>query len=117
MKLANTILLWGTLITALLMYPLGYAAFTHQNEWIDCILLPLATIIGPLSGFLAVLACIYGLISIVFPRRFKSGLLLPLLSIFIGAAVLLTVFIIPTWQTMKQRSAMEQSLELPCDEE
>ena len=117
MKLANTILLWGTLITALLMCPISYAAFISQNDWVAHILLPLAAIIGPLSGFLAVLACIYGLISIIFPKRCKSGLLLPLTSVIIGVAVLLTAFIIPTWKTMKQNAAMEQSLDIPFDEE
>ena len=107
MKLANTILLWGTLGTALAMYPLGYFAERYQNEWIARILLPLAGVIGLLSGFLALIACIYGLISILFPKRCKSGFLLPLLTMLVGIAVLLTVFILPTWKSMQERAEME----------
>ena len=111
MKLANTILLWGTLGSALIMYPLGHYAERYQNEWIAHILLPLAGIIGLLSGFLALIACIYGLISIVFPKRCKSGFLLPLLSMLIGIVVLLTAFILPTWKSMKKRAEMEQLIQ------
>ena len=111
MKLANTILLWGTLGTALIMYPLGHYAERYQNEWIAHILLPLAGIIGLLSGFLALIACIYGLISILFPKRCKSGFLLPLLSMLIGIVVLLTAFILPTWKSMKKRAEMEQLIQ------
>ena len=111
MKLANTILLWGTLSTALIMYPLGYYTERYQNEWIACILLPLAGVIGLLSGFLALIACICGLISILFPKRCKSGFLLPLLSMLIGIVVLLTAFILPTWKSMKKRAEMEQLIQ------
>ena len=111
MKLANTILLWGTLGTALIMYPLGHYAERFQNEWIAHILFPLAGIIGLVSGFLALIACIYGLISILFPKRCKSGFLLPLLSMLIGIVVLLTAFILPTWKSMKKRAEMEQLIQ------
>ena len=111
MKLANTILLWGTLGTALIMYPLGYFADRYQNEWIARILLPLAGVIGLLSGFLALIACIYGLISILFPKRCKSGFLLPLISMLVGIIVLLTAFILPTWKSMKKRVEMEQLIQ------
>ena len=111
MKLANTILLWGTLSTALIMYPLGYFAERYQNEWIARILLPLAGVIGLLSGFLALISCIYGLVSILSPRRCKSGFLLPLLSIIVGVAVLLTAFILPTWKSMQERAEMEQLIQ------
>jgi len=111
MKLANTILLWGTLGTALAMYPLGYFAERYQNEWIARILLPLAGVIGLLSGFLALIACIYGLISIIFPKRCKSGILLPLLSMLVGIVVLLTAFILPTWKSMQKRAEMEQLIQ------
>ena len=111
MKLANTILLWGTLGTALIMYPLGYFAERYQNEWIARILLPLAGVIGLLSGFLALIACIYGLISILFPKRCKSGFLLPLISMLVGIIVLLTAFILPTWKSMKKRVEMEQLIQ------
>ena len=111
MKLANIILLWGTLGTALTMYPLGYFAERYQNEWIARILLPLAGVIGLLSGFLALIACIYGLISILFPQRCKSGFLLPLLSMLVGIVVLLTAFILPTWKSMQKRAEMEQLIQ------
>ena len=111
MKLANTILLWGTLGTSLAMYPLGYFAERYQNEWIARILLPLAGVIGLLSGFLALIACIYGLISFLFPKRCRSGALLPLLSMLIGIVVLLTAFILPTWKSRKKRAEMEQMIQ------
>ena len=111
MKLANTILLWGTLGTALAMYPLGYFTERYQNEWIARILLPLAGVIGLLSGYLALIACIYGLISILFPMRCKSGFLLPLLSMLVGIVVLLTAFILPSIKSMKKRAEMEQLIQ------
>ena len=111
MKLANTILLWGTLSTALIMYPLGYYTERFHNEWIACILLPLAGVIGLLSGFLALIACIYGLISILFPKQCKSGFLLPLLSMLVGIVVLLTAFILPAWKSMQKRAEMEQLIQ------
>ena len=111
MKFANTILLWGTLGTALAMYPLGYFTERYQNEWIARILLPLAGVIGLLSGFLALIACIYGLISVLFPKRCKTGVFLPLLSLILGLVVLLTAFILPTLKSMKKRAEMEQLIQ------
>ena len=111
MKFANTILLWGTLGTALAMYPLGYFTERYQNEWIARILLPLVGVIGLLSGFLALIACIYGLISVLFPKRCKTGVFLPLLSLILGLVVLLTAFILPTLKSMKKRAEMEQLIQ------
>ena len=110
MRLANTILLWGTLITTLLIYPLGYAATKYGNVC-GYILAPAVAIVAAFSGFFAVLACIYGLISIAFPKRCKSGFLLPIISVILGAVVLLTVFIIPTWRSMNKRAEMEQLIQ------
>ena len=111
MRLANIILLWGTIATGIIGFPMAYIAAKYQDNWPAFLLLPAAIIIM-LCGFFALLASIYGLISILFPKRCKSGILLPLISMVIGTTVLLMAFILPAWDTMKVRAHMEEMYEL-----
>ena len=111
MRLANIILLWGTIATGITGFPMAYIAAKYQDNWPAYLLLPAAILIM-FCGFFALLASIYGLISILFPKRCKSGILLPLISMVIGITILLTAFILPTWDTMKVRAHMEDMYEL-----
>ena len=110
MRLANIILLWGTIATGIIGFPLAFIAAKYQDNWPAFLLLPAAIIII-FCGFFSLLASIYGLISVLFPKRCKSGILLPLTSMIIGITILLTAFILPTWDTMKVRAKMEEMYE------
>lgn len=110
MRLANIILLWGTIATGITGFPMAYIAVKYRDNWPSCLLLPAAIIIM-LCGFFALLASIYGLISILLPKRCKSGILLPLMSMVIGITVLLMAFILPAWDTMKVKTHMEEIYE------
>jgi len=86
---------------------MAYIAAKYQDSWPASLLLPAAIIIM-FCGFFSLLASIYGLISILFPKRCKAGLLLPLTSMIIGSTILLMAFILPAWDTMKVRAQMEE---------
>ena len=107
MRLANIILLWGTIGTGIIGFSMAFIAAKYQNNWPVYLLIP-AAILVLFCGFFSLLASIFGLISILSPKRCKSGILLPLTSMIIGVIILLTAFILPAWDTMKVRAHTEE---------